>query len=46
MQCGAEATMERGLPEGDERALRLSERDGAEQLPLQRAEEIGEQQVA
>jgi len=45
VQCGAEAAVERGLPEGDERTLRLAERDGAEQRPLQRAEEVGEQQV-
>ena len=33
------------LPKGDDRALRLAERDGAEQHSLQRAEEVGEQQV-
>ena len=44
-QCGAEAAAEQGLPEGDERALRLAERDRAEQRPLRRAEEVGEQQV-
>jgi len=32
-------------PEGDVHALRLAERDRAEQRPLQQAEEVGEQQV-
>ena len=36
---GAEAAPERALPEGDERALCLLERDGAEQPQLQQAEE-------
>jgi hypothetical protein len=36
-QCGAEAATERGLPEGDERTLRLTEQDGAAKRPLQRA---------